>query len=116
MSKRWRGRLWMLCAVLLSCGDSREPEAAAGAAAPLTIGDACQTSCGSGTFCSHAGVFDGQCTTSCGNDQGCTLIAPEARCFGTTNGQCGIPCLDVSECPAGQNCELIGNEFACVLP
>ena len=117
MAKHSRGWFWALGAVLLACGDSAAPGGMAGAsAAPLTVGDACQTNCGTGLFCSHAGAFDGQCTASCGNDQGCTLVAPDARCFGMTNGQCGMPCLDVSECPAGQNCELVGNEFACVLP
>src|SRR5262245_50335873 len=99
MAKHSRGWFWTLVAVLLACGGSDSTEGAAGSAAALAIGDACQTSCGSGLFCSHAGAFDGQCTASCGNDQGCLLISPVARCYVTTSGQCGMPCTDVSDCP-----------------
>jgi hypothetical protein len=115
MAKHSRGWFWTLGALLLACGDSGGPGGAAGAGAPLTVGDACQTNCGTGLFCSHAGAFDGQCTSSCGNDQGCTLLAPDSRCYG--NGQCGKPCsLEASECSAGQSCEPVANEYACVLP
>jgi hypothetical protein len=86
---------------------------------PPRAGEPCQQgACMQGLSCEHAGFFAGLCTAGCGSDAACGLLSSRARCFGSTNQECGLPCAIDIDCPMGTHCVAlgsIGTQRACQL-
>ena len=83
-----------LCALLGSCGSDDDDGGGAGSAPMVTagLGAPCTgDECISGSVCSRAGLFRGQCSTQCSGVAACSMLAmgKNTECF---NGECGLRC------------------------
>ena len=123
----WQGWLVLLA---LGCGASKSNatvsapgQGSGGAASAMGLaphaGEPCQQGvCSQGLSCEHSGIFTGLCTASCSSDQACGLLSARARCFGTTNQECGVACGIDADCPTGTRCVAlgpVGSQRACQL-
>jgi hypothetical protein len=121
---RARSRFWpggLLLLVALGCGGASKSNGGAGAGAQgPRAGEPCvQGSCMQGLSCEHTGIFAGICTAGCGSDPACGLLNSHARCYGTPNPECGLPCGIDTDCPAGTHCVAlgaVGTERVCRVP
>jgi hypothetical protein len=115
----WSRSGWLLLFAAMACGGAHHTGGAAGAPAHQPgLGDPCQGACTIGLMCEHVGIFAGLCTASCTSDPACGLLNTRSVCYGTANGECGVPCTLDTECPMGTHCVqlgTLGSQRACEL-